>query len=123
MPVFPIFWRRRSLTALVNFTTIDRQLQNAYSRQASLEIERHVAPSARSASGISTSGAKLLIQINQNVPHAWPQAQTTVPPESELLRTTTATRRRRIELSRLHVSFVQRPARWGITVSVHYRNR
>jgi hypothetical protein len=43
------------LTALVNFTTIDRQLQNAYSRQASLEIERQVAPSARSASGISTS--------------------------------------------------------------------
>ena len=41
-PVFPNILPARILTTtLVDFTTMDRDLQNAYSRQASVEIERY----------------------------------------------------------------------------------
>ena len=42
-PVFPDILPARVLTTtLVNFTTMDRNLQNAYSRQASVEVERQL---------------------------------------------------------------------------------
>jgi hypothetical protein len=56
-------------TTLVNFTTIDPNLQNAYSRQASLEIEHQFRPSASVSVGYEhLRGFNLLMQINQNVP-------------------------------------------------------
>ena len=56
-------------TTLVDFTTMDRHLQNAYSRQASIEVERALGEGRRSASATSTSrGDNLLMSVNQNVP-------------------------------------------------------
>ena len=59
----------RSVT-LVNLTTMDRDMQNAYSRQASVEVEQQLGDAQRrSASAISTcAGLNLIMSINQNVP-------------------------------------------------------
>ena len=55
-PVFPnILAAAVPSVTLVNLTTMDRDLQNAYSRQASVEIEQLIAAiTARTASGTST---------------------------------------------------------------------
>ena len=43
-PTFPNILPARILTTtLVDFTTMDRNLQNAYSKQASVEVERVLA--------------------------------------------------------------------------------
>jgi len=56
-------------TALVNFTTIDRGLQNAYSRQASVEFEQQLGARTTVSVGYQyVRGVNLLMQINQNVP-------------------------------------------------------
>jgi hypothetical protein len=54
---------------LVNLTTIDRHLQNAYSRQASFEVERRVGLGRALSAGYQyVGGEHLLVQVNQNVP-------------------------------------------------------
>ena len=54
---------------LVNLTTMDRQLQNAYSRQASLEVEQQLGERATVSIGYQyLRGLNLLMSVNQNVP-------------------------------------------------------
>lgn len=54
---------------LPNLTTIDRRLQNAYSRQGSVEVERQLAAHATVSAGYQyVRGVGLLMAINQNVP-------------------------------------------------------
>ena len=54
---------------LVNLTTMDRDLQNAYSRQASLEIERELGLHSTASVGYQyVRGRHLLMSVNQNVP-------------------------------------------------------
>ena len=55
---------------LPNLTTMDRQLQNAYSRQVSAEIERQLGNSTTTiAAGYEfLQGRQLLMSVNQNVP-------------------------------------------------------
>ena len=56
-------------TTLVNFTTMDRALENAYSRQASVEFEQQLG--ARTTVSLAyqyVRGVHLLMQVNQNVP-------------------------------------------------------
>src|SRR6185295_6540398 len=69
-PVFPnILGAIVPTTTLVNFTTIDRHLQNAYSDQASVEIEQQLSASSKIAVGYDhLRGRNLIMQINQNVP-------------------------------------------------------
>ena len=69
-PVFPnILTAVVPTTTLVNFTTMDRQLQNAYSNQASLEVERQIGTATSVSVGYHRlRGEHLLMQINQNVP-------------------------------------------------------
>jgi outer membrane receptor protein involved in Fe transport len=56
-------------STLVNFTTMDRGLQHAYSRQASVEFEQQLgAQTTVSVAYQYVRGAHLLMQINQNVP-------------------------------------------------------
>jgi hypothetical protein len=56
-------------STLVNFTTMDRDLQNAYSRQASLEFEQQLGAHTTVSVGYEyVRGVHLLMQINQNVP-------------------------------------------------------
>jgi len=56
-------------TTPVNFTTMDRHLQNASSRQASVEFEQQLGSHTTVSVGYEyVRGARLLMQINQNVP-------------------------------------------------------
>jgi hypothetical protein len=69
-PVFPnILPERLSSTALVSITTMDKDLQNAYSKQANIEVERTLGGSRTISVGYQYfRGENLLMQINQNVP-------------------------------------------------------
>ncbi len=69
-PVFPnILPDRLPSTALVSFTTMDKDLQNAYSKQANIEVERTLGGSRTISVGYQYfRGRNLLMQINQNVP-------------------------------------------------------
>ena len=58
---------------LFNLTTMQRDLQNASSRQASLEVERQVGRLGTLSVGYSyLAGRNLLVAINQNVPSCVP---------------------------------------------------
>lgn len=69
-PIFPAVLAAAVPTlTLVNFTTMDRGLQNAYSRQASVEFEQQLgAHTTVSVAYEYVRGVHLLMQINQNVP-------------------------------------------------------
>ena len=69
-PVFPnILAAPVASVTLVNLTTMQRDLQNAYSRQASLEVEQQLGRRATMSLGYSyLRGKQLLLSINQNVP-------------------------------------------------------
>jgi hypothetical protein len=69
-PVFPsILPERLPSTALVSLTTMDRSLQNAYSRQAHIEVERSLGQGRVLSVGYQYfRGEHLLMSINQNVP-------------------------------------------------------
>src|SRR5438270_188688 len=57
------------LVTLVNLTTMDRNIQNAHSRQGSLELERQLGEGATYSVGYQyVGGRNLLISVNQNVP-------------------------------------------------------
>jgi hypothetical protein len=54
---------------LPNLTTMDRDLENAYSRQASVEVEQQIGQRTTISVGYQyLRGANLLMSINQNVP-------------------------------------------------------
>jgi hypothetical protein len=69
-PVFPaILGAPVPSVTLFNLTTMQADLQNAYSRQASLEIERQIGGVGTASVGYSyLRGDGLLMSINQNVP-------------------------------------------------------
>jgi len=57
------------LVTLVSFTTMDPNMQNAYSNQASAEIEREISTRFTVSAGYQyVRGRDLIIQVNQNVP-------------------------------------------------------
>ena len=69
-PAFPeILPDRLPSTALVSFTTMDKELQNAYSKQANIEVEQMIGRSGTLSVGYQYfRGEHLLMSINQNVP-------------------------------------------------------
>ncbi len=69
-PVFPsILPAPVPSVTLFSLTTMQRDLQNAYSRQASLEVERQVGRYGTASVGYSyLRGTGILMSINQNVP-------------------------------------------------------
>ena len=69
-PTFPDILPARVLTTtLVDFTTMDRHLQNAYARQASVEVERVLGAGLLATVGYQyLRGDHLLMSVNQNVP-------------------------------------------------------
>jgi outer membrane receptor protein involved in Fe transport len=69
-PIFPDILPARLLTTtLVDFTTMDRDLQNAYSKQASVEVQRALGAGRTISLGYQYLRAEhLLMSVNQNVP-------------------------------------------------------
>ena len=86
-PVFPaVLAAAVPSSTLVNFTTMDRGLQHAYSRQASVEFEQQLGARTTVSAGYQyVRGVDLLMQVNQNVPScAAERRQQRLPPERRL---------------------------------------
>jgi hypothetical protein len=103
---------------LVNLTTMDRALQNAYSRQGSVEVEQQIGGRATVGVGYQyLRGRNLLLSINQNVP-ACAAAGTNngCRPNPAYANDSQYSSAGESNYHGLHVSFTQRPGPWG-----HYR--
>jgi hypothetical protein len=103
---------------LVNLTTMDRTIQNAYSRQASVEVERQIGRNGTISGGYQyVRGLNLVIQVNQNVPTcAAAGTNNGCRPNSSYANNNQYSSEAESNYHGIHVSFVQRPAAWG-----HYR--
>ena len=100
---------------LVNLTTMDRDLQNAYSRQASVEMEQQLGERATVSIGYQyLRGLHLLMSVNQNVPSCVAAGTNNgCRPNPNYANNSQYSSVADSNYHGLHVSFMQRPARWG----------
>lgn len=115
-PVFPnILAAPVPLVTLVNLTTMDRNTQNAYSRQASTEVEQQIGE--RSTVGVGYQyirGLNLIMSVNQNVPTCVAVGTNNgCRPNSAYANNSQYSPVADSNYHGVHVSFVQRPMRWG----------
>lgn len=118
-PAFPnILTAPVPQVTLVNLTTMDRNMQNAYSRQAGLEIEQQLGERVTVSAGYQyVRGRNLIISVNQNVPTCVAAGVNNgCRPNPSYANNSQYSAKGESNYHGLHVSFVQRPARWG-----HYR--
>jgi hypothetical protein len=103
---------------LVNFTTMDRDLQNARSAQASLEVEQELWRGASVSAGYQyLRGRQLLMAVNQNAPTCVASGTNNgCRPNPAYANNSQYSSVGESNYHGLHVSLVQRPGRWG-----HYR--
>jgi hypothetical protein len=115
-PTFPAILAARLLTTtLVDFTTMDTKLQNAYSKQASLEVERSLGEGRTVSVGYQyLRGENLLASVNQNVPTCVAAGSNNgCRPISMYRNNSQYSSVADSTYHGLHVSFVQRPVNWA----------
>jgi hypothetical protein len=115
-PAFPNVLPARLLTTtLVDFTTMDTNLQNAYARQASLELERALGSGRTVSVGYQyLRGDNLLMSVNQNVPTCIAAGTNNgCRPNAAYRNNAQYSSVAESTYHGLHVSFVQRPASWA----------
>lgn len=118
-PVFPAI-----LTGVVpsvtrpNLTTMDRELQNAHSRQGAVEIEQQLGTRSTVSVGYQyVRGLDLIASVNQNVPACVATGTNNgCRPNPAYANNNQYSAVGQSSSHGLHVSFTQRPAPWG-----HYR--
>jgi hypothetical protein len=118
-PVFPnILPSVVPSVTLPNLTTMDRELQNAYSSQAGLEIEQQVgARTTVSAAYQYLRGRHLLMFVNQNVPGCVASGVNNgCRPNPAYANNNQYSSVGDSNYHGLHLTVMQRPAAWG-----HYR--
>jgi hypothetical protein len=118
-PVFPnLLSGPVPAVTLPNLTTMDRDLQNAHSRQASVELEQHVGDRSTVSLGYEyLRGRRLLMSINQNVPACVASGTNNAcRPNANYANNGQYSSAGDSTYHGMHVSFVQRPSRTG-----HYR--
>ena len=119
-PVFPNILSSLAIPpgVLFNFTTMNRHMQNAYSEQGSLEIERQLGRNNTISVGYQhVRGLHLIVSLNQNVPACVASGSNNgCRPDPGYGNNSQYSPGADSHYDGLHVSFVQRPARWG-----HYR--
>ncbi|HVQ12043.1 MAG TPA: hypothetical protein VMS40_00555, partial [Vicinamibacterales bacterium] len=121
-PTFPNILPAHILTTtLVDFTTMDRNLQNAYSKQASIEMERVLAPGMTASIGYQyLRGDNLLMSVNQNVPTCVAQGTNNgCRPDSSFRNNSQYSSVAESTYHGFHLSLVQRPSTWA-SVRVTY---
>ena len=103
------------LVTLVNFTTMDRRMQNAHSRQASLEIEHQIGSATTVSAGYQfVQGSDLVISINQNVPSCVASGGNNgCRPDPAYANNSQYSPEARSRYHGLHLSVLQRPVSWG----------
>jgi Carboxypeptidase regulatory-like domain/TonB dependent receptor len=116
-PVFPNILGNLTLPpgVLFNFTTMNRHMQNAYSEQGNFEIEHQLgAHSMLSAGYQHVRGLHLVESVNQNVPSCVAAGTNNgCRPNPNYGNNSQYSPRADSHYDGLHVSFVQRPVRWG----------
>jgi len=115
-PVFPnILPAPVPLVTLVNLTTMDPRLHNAYSQQASTEIERHLGEWGTVSAGYQyVNGQKLLMSMNQNVPSCVASGTNNgCRPNPAYANNSQYSAAGDSNYHGVHVSWLQRPASWG----------
>ena len=114
-PVFPGVLASAPTGVLVNFTTMDPNLQNAYSIQGNLEVEQRVGKNGSFTVGYNhLRGIRLIVSVNQNVPSCAPAANNNgCRPNPNFANNSQYKAQADSHYDGLHVSFVQRPAKWS----------
>jgi len=119
-PAFPNVLSELTLPPgiLFNFTTLKRDMRNAYSQQMNLEIEKQLGSNKAVSVGYQhVRGLHLIISVNQNVPTCTASGNNNgCRPNPNLANNSQYSPLADSYYDGLHVSFVQRPERWG-----HYR--
>ena len=121
-PVFPNILSRVPAGVLVSFTTMDPHMQNAYSQQASLEIEQQFGHHGTlSVSYQHMRGAHLIVSINQNVPGCTAAVDPVnlCRPNPGYQNNSQYSPAADSRYDGLSISFLQRPLKWG-TFRVSY---
>ncbi len=100
---------------LLNLTTIDPRMQNAGSRQASVEIEQQLGLGSTISVGYQyVRGLNLIIQVNQNVPTCVASGTNNgCRPNPDYANNNRYSSSADSNYHGLNVSFVQRPTSWG----------
>jgi hypothetical protein len=116
-PVFPNILSSLTLPpgVLFNFSTMDPHMQNAYSEQGSFEIEQRLgARSTLSVGYEHLRGLHLIVSVNQNVPSCVASGNNNgCRPNPAFGNDSQYSSLADSHYDGLHVSFVQRPVRWG----------
>jgi len=115
-PVFPnILNGPVPLVTLVNLTTLDREMQNAYSQQASFEIEQQIGERGTLSAGYQNlRGLHLIALVNQNVPTCLASGGNNgCRPNPSYANNSRYSSLADSNYNAMHVAFVQRPVRWG----------
>jgi hypothetical protein len=100
---------------LVSLTTMDPRMQNAYSRQGSVEVEQQVGPLTTVSAGYQyLAGENLIMSVNQNVPSCVAVGTNNgCRPNPSYANNSQYSPVARSTYHGLHVSLVQRPTKWG----------
>lgn len=116
-PAFPNILSGLTLPpgVLFNFSTMDPHMQNAYSEQGSLEIERQLGGRSTLSVGYEhLRGLHLIVSVNQNVPSCVAAGTNNgCRPNPNFGNDSQYSSLADSHYDGLHVSFVQRPVRWG----------
>lgn len=100
---------------LVSFSTMNRNMQNAYSEQGSFEVERQLGASSTLSAGYEhLRGLHLILSVNRNAPTCVASGSNNgCRPNPAYANNSQYSSLADSHYDGLHVSFVQRPARWG----------
>jgi hypothetical protein len=114
-PRFPDLMSTVQAGPLVNFTTMNRNIENAYATQGSVELEQQLGPQTTFSVGYQhLRGLKLINAINRNVPTCVPVGSNNgCRPNPAFANNTDYSPGADSKYDGLHVSFVQRPVKWG----------
>ena len=115
-PAFPnVLSAPQPSVTLPSLTTMDPDMKNAYSRQASIEIEQQIGARTTLSAGYQyTGGVDLIISVNQNVPSCVAVgANNGCRPIGSYANNNRYSPLASSAYHGLHVSLVERPAAWG----------
>ena len=116
-PAFPNILSSLTLPpgVLFNFTTMQRNMQNAYSEQGDLEIEHQFASHGTLSAGYDhVRGLHLIASVNQNPPACVASGNNNgCRPNPAYGNDSQYSSLADSHYDGLHVSFVERPVRWG----------
>jgi hypothetical protein len=114
-PVFPNIIGALPPAVLVSFSTMNPRIQHAYSQQGSFEIERQLGRKSTLSAGYQhLRGLHLIVSVNQNVPTCVASGNNNgCRPNPNYGNNSQYSAVGDSHYDGLHISFVQRPARWG----------